>query len=258
MVMPKDYDTRREKARNLRYKRGALNSLGSAFLRKRLEEITEACDDVRYFLDADGDADDAALLDALDGDEEEAIEFKMMFAELAADVQRVYDGIEMWGGVSYDDYDDCTLGLAGLEDRMYDDVTAGMMGRVWPDGITGYDTYEEDYYGMVGPYDGELVEKECIKRLMSKTKKEMVEAISHSWRVFLVFFDLDQRYRHLEATMSILRGDNAAQLSVIRDIEAKYEAMMKPWDPVYRLLDRKAEAVFDRLLNELPDRCWVE
>ena len=86
---------------------------------------------------------------------------------------------------------------------------------------------------------------------MAKTKKELLECVSGSWRLFVAFFDLDQRYRHLQATMDILRGDNTALLAVIRNIENKYEAMMAKWDSGYNLLDRKAEQEFDRLLEHL-------
>lgn len=232
----KDTRTRQEKARDLRYKRPALESMGSAFMEGRLEEIVEACDDVQYFMDSDG----KTLLDALDGDEEEAYEFQMMFADLSADADKLWSAISEWG----------------FEWQSYDDVTVAMLGECFE--LVGYDSYETDYYHLVGPWDQEWAQKESYKRLMAKTKKELLECVSGSWRLFVAFFDLDQRYRHLQATMDILRGDNTAMLAVIRDIESKYEAMMAKWDSVYKLLDRKAEQEFDRLLEHLPDRAWLE
>ena len=232
----KDKRTRQEKARDLRYKRPALESFGFAFMEVRLEEIQEACDDVQYFLDSDG----KTLLDALDGDEEEVYEFKMMFADLSADADKLWSAISEWG----------------FEWQSYDDVTVAMLGECFE--LVGYDSYETDYYHLVSPWDQEWAQKESYKRLMAKTKKELLECVSGSWRLFVAFFDLDQRYRHLQATMDILRGDNTAMLAVIRDIESKYEAMMAKWDSVYKLLDRKAEQEFDRLLEHLPDRAWLE
>ena len=235
-MIHKDTRTRQEKARDLRYKRPALESMGSAFMKGRLEEIQSACDDVQYFMDTEG----KTLLDALDGDEEEAYEFQMMFADLSADADKLWNAIREWG----------------FEWQSYDDVTVAMLGECFE--LVGYDSYETDYYHLVGPWDQEWAQKESYKRLMEKTKKELLECVSGSWRLFVAFFDLDQRYQHLKATMDILRGDNTAMLAVIRDIEAKYEAMMSKWDPVYKLRDRKAELEFDALLEHLPDRAWIE
>ena len=232
----KDMRTRQERARDLRYKRPALQSMGSAFMEGRLEEIVEACDDVQYFMDSEG----KTLLDALDGDEEEAYEFKMMFADLSADADRLWSAISEWG----------------FEWQSYDDVTVAMLGECYE--LVGYDSFETDYYHLVGPFDRELAQEESYKRLMAKTKKELLECVSGSWRLFVAFFDLDQRYKHLKATMDILRGDNTAMLAVIRDIEAKYDAMFAEWDPTWKRIDRKAEQVFDRLLEHLSDRAWLE
>ena len=80
-MQPKDTRTRQEKARDLRYKRPALLGYGAEFILDRLDEITEACDNVQFFMDSDG----KTLLDALDGDEEEVFEFQMMFADLSGD-----------------------------------------------------------------------------------------------------------------------------------------------------------------------------
>ena len=232
----KDRVTRQEKARDLRYKRPALESLGAAFIEGRLEEIVEACDEVQYFIGSDGET----LLDALDGNEEEAFEFKMMFADLSADAYKLLSAISEW------DFDR----------RSYDDVTVAMLGKCFA--LVGYDSYETDYYHLVGPWDQELAQKESYKRLMAKPKKDLLECVSRSWRLFVTFFDLDQRYMHLKTTMDILRGDNVALLAVIRNIEEKYDAMMAKWEPNYKLLDCKAEKEFDALLEHLPDRAWIE
>lgn len=247
-----DHRTRQEKAKDLRYKRAALESMGSAYLLSRLDEIEEACDNVKYYLDQDDDT----LLNALDGDEEEEYEFKMMFVDLSADAYRLRETIYNWR-FNMDEYDDCTLGLAGLDDRDYDDATVGLMGDDYFF-LTGFDSYERDYYHLIGPYEGEWAQRECIKRLQSKTKADLLEVIGRSWRVFLAFFDLDQRYRHMQSTLDILRGDNTVILSAIKQIEQKYKDMMAPWDKVYRQLDRKAAYDFDLLVADLPDRVWIE
>lgn len=230
----KDTKTRQEKARVLRYKRPALECLGATFVQDRLQEIMEACDDVQYFLDSEG----KTLLDALDGDEEEAYEFRMMFADLSADAYRVEEQIMEYG---FDWHD-------------YDDVTVAMVGERYS--LVGFDSFETDYCQLVSPYEREWAEEGAQKRLMAKTKKELLESVRRNWCIFLAFFDLDQRYQHLKATMDILRGDNTAMLAVIRDIEAKYDAMMSPYS-AHQLRDRKAEREFDALLERLPERAWA-
>ncbi len=232
----KDTRTRQEKARDLRYKRPALDSMGAAFMRSRLEEIQEACDDVQYFMDSDG----KTLLDALDGDDEEAFEFKMMFADLSGDAYNLLNAIYDWDFDSQD----------------YDDVTVAMLGERYR--LVGYDSYETDYYHLCGPFDEEVAQEGAYKRLMAKSKKDLLDCVRKNWTLFVAFFDVDQRYRHLQATMDILRGDNTAMLAVIRDIESKYDAMFAKWDPVRKRIDKKAESEFGALLEHLPDRAWLE
>ena len=90
-------EIRKHKAKQLRYKHSALESLGSAFLMDRLSEIEEACEDVRYFVDNDEDS----LLNALDGDDEEVWEFKMAFADLAVDADRLRAAINDWRSIVF-------------------------------------------------------------------------------------------------------------------------------------------------------------
>ena len=238
----KDMRTRQEKARQLRWKHGALESMGSAWLMSRLDEIEEACSDVQYF----ADSDEETLLNALDGNEDELWEFKMLFSDLSADATRLRWAVNDWRFDS-EDYDDSILGLAGLSDRTYDDVTVALMGGSYE--VFGYDSYERDYFHLLSPYAQEWAQDESMKRLMAKTKKELLECIKRSWGVFLAFFDLDQRYEHLKATMDILRGDNTALLNAIRRIEKLYEEAIKRGG---------YSTEFDQLLTELPDRVWVE
>ena len=231
----KDSRTRQEKARQLRYKHGALKSMGAAFLLDKLMEIEEACADVQYYI-----GDDSTLLDALDGDEDEAWEFRMMFADLSGDAVNLRSAVDEWG----------------FDPQDYDDVTVAMLGDCFD--LVGYDIEELDYYDLVGSWIKDQSENEARRRLMAKTKNDLLDTVQRNWRVFLAFFDLEQRYEHLRATMDILRGDNTALLAVIRNIEEKYEAVFAEWGPVYRFLDRKAEKEFDRLLESLPDRVWIE
>ncbi len=81
-------ETRRIKAMNLRYKKPIAEGLNLDDIRNTLWDISEACGDVQYYVDGD----DETLLNALDGDEDDAYEFKMMFSTLSAECeQMIYD-----------------------------------------------------------------------------------------------------------------------------------------------------------------------
>ena len=80
---------RREKARNLRYKRPAMASLGAEFILNELDEIREACSDVHYYMN-----DEDSLLAALDGDVEEEFEFRLAFAELECQAENLARALE--------------------------------------------------------------------------------------------------------------------------------------------------------------------
>ena len=64
-----------ERAKMMRYKRPALASLEVESMITELYEIAEGCSDVRWYTDTDDDT----LLNAFDGDEDDAYEFRMAF-----------------------------------------------------------------------------------------------------------------------------------------------------------------------------------
>ena len=210
------------RTRNLRYKRPALASMGFDVMMAELDEIEEACTNVRWY----ADQDDETLINALDGNEEEAWEFKFAFAELEAKVDQLRQAMsDNWGYPSelyqtpfYRRYDYCTVALVGNRYR-----------------IIGWDADEEDY--------------------MSLTKKDMISTIGQSVGTLIAFLDLRQSYDYLKATFDILRDENTSMLQQIKAIEAAYEeACCTDW------WHRKREAVdkFDQLLEALPDRVWIE
>ena len=202
------------RTRNLRYKRPALASMGFDVMIAELDEIEEACTNVRWF----ADQDDETLINALDGNEEEAWEFKFAFAELEAKVDQLRQAMsDNWGYPSdlyqtpfYRRYDYCTVALVGNRYR-----------------TIGWDADEEDYMSLTR-YEEELAETEAGKWLMRLTKKD---------------------------TFDILRDENTSMLQQIKAIEAAYEeACCTDW--WHR--KREAVDKFDQLLEALPDRVWIE
>lgn len=227
-------EKRAEKARNLRYKRPALQSMGYEFMIEELTEIVEACSDVTYAY-----GDNYELMASMIGDEDDADEFRMLFPALSSDAEVLQDRLaearDAWDKFGLE-YDDCTVALVG---NRYE--------------VVGYDDYETDYYSLTD-YTRELAITEAGKRLMRLTKADMLDTIGRSVGVMMAFFDLRQRYDYLEASLDVLRGENAARLNTAKEINALYEkanaADFNPMSPDTRK--------FDELLRRLPQRVFVE
>ena len=221
-----------DKARNLRYKRPMLSTLGFEAIQMELEEITTECDDVTYYFQQDGSMD--GLINALAGEEDEAYEFQLAFAELSSKAQQLNDLV-------YDIYDR----------ELFDDCTVAILGKRYE--IIGFDSYQEDYFGLTS-YEQELATTEAGTRLMRLTKKEMISTFGQTWGIVMGFVDLRERYWNLEAIMDIIRGENAEVLSQIKQIEKLYLEADKEgflsWSPATKNLNA--------LLQLLPDRMWLE
>lgn len=220
-----------QRTRALRYKRPALASMGYEHIQSELEEIVEACDDVAWFA---GDID--TLTAALDGSNEEAHEFMLACGDLSGQAGLLLEQLYEVG-----EYD--TEGTA----RMYDDCTVALIGNRYD--LVGFDTLHEDYFSLTG-YDTELAESEAGKRLMRRTKAEMLSIIGQSVGILVAFLDVRQKYDYLQATLDVLRDESGSVLQAVKEINAAYE---------------KAEAAgfqgaqeFERLLWAVPERMWVE
>lgn len=216
-----------ERSRNLRYKRPALASMGYDAMTDELEVICEKCGDVRWWMDTDTET----LLNALDGDEEDAWEFKMAFAELEAKSDQLRD-ILYGGCIDRNDFDNCTVALIG---NRYN--------------LVGFDDYEEDYFALTS-YQERLAEEEAGKRLMRLTKKEMISTIGQCFGILMAFLDVRQRFDYLQATFDILRDQNTSLLDCIKEIEKLYEAAQDRWDS-------SAERKWHDLTEALPQEIWV-
>lgn len=221
--------TKAEKAKQMMYKRPALASLGYQSIMKELETISEECDEVRYVLEDDV----GSIIDALDGDEEDAFEFRMMFSELSAECdmlrERIYENT--W------------------DEQEFDDMTVALIGNRYE--MVGYDGYEEDWQSLAG-YDQTLALSEAGKRVMRHTKSEMISMFGQAMGIMIAFLHLRQKYDYLKATMDIIRGEKGAFLRVIADIEKAYEEAEE-----HHFYSGYCKT-FDELLAALPERTWLE
>ena len=225
-----------ERAKALRYKRPALASLGYDAIRQELDEISEACADIHWYIEQN----DETLLNALDGDEEEEYEFKVAFAGLETKADQLSEAISEWSRWDEDEfgttYDDCTVALIGNRYK-----------------TLGYDDMEEDYYSLTG-YEEDLAHTEAGKRFTRKTKADMIASIGQCVGILIAFLDLRQSYDYLKATMDILRDDNTSLLKVIKEIQSAYETA----NAEGFIARNNACIQFDRLLRNLPDKIWLE
>ena len=230
-----------DRSRNLRYKRPALAELSYYTITEKLSAISEECYEIHWAYD-----DDETLINAFDGNEEEAFEFKMMFNDLEAEADRLSETIDDVFGYSED------------PERDFDDMSVALLGNRY--NTVGYDDYEEDYFNLIG-YDAELASTEAGKRVMRKTKAEMLSQIGQTLGLILSFQNVSMKYEALKSTIDIFRDNNMSILQVIKDIEKAYKSMfegkayetMSGW-----CLDSEAEKHFDRLIEQLPERYWIE
>ncbi len=226
-------ETRREKARELRYKKAALAELNYDTIRNELFDIQDQCENVRWYVEGD----EKNLLNALDGDEEEAFEFKMAFAELANETEMLVDIFS--DAIIVDCFDDFFVGI----------MTGGNGGFT----IVGFDSYEEDYFRLANGYFGEsLAINESKKRLMRLTKEELIRAAGQCFGIATSFLNVQYKYKCLQSAFDILNNDNGSLINQVKEIEKAYEELQKD------SYDYKKQTAFDQMTADLPERVWVE
>ena len=231
MNMVNAQETKREKARQLRYKKPIVKNLKLWSIQEELSDIQEECENVHWYCDTDEDT----LINALDGDEDEAYEFKMMFADLCAECDQMQlDLSEEW-------VPDCF-------DKFFVAVGAGEDFG----GLLGYDAYEGDYFGI--SCTDAWAEGESKKSLKRMTKDELIAAARQCFRVYQSFISLRHRYDCLKAAMDILKGQNTGYLQMVKRIEEVYEKAEKE-SLGFRY---NITCELDEILNNLPQEAWVQ
>lgn len=220
--------TRQEKARQLRYKKAIVKDINLFTIRNILDEIQEECDEVQYWMDSN----DETLINAMDGDEDDAYEFKMEFAELEAECSMLYDDLN-------DIY----------EYKIFDDIFVSIGGADQGGGLMGWDSYERDYFGLDLPSNWS--ELESTKRLERLTKKELLENVAFSFKIFMAFIGLKSRYDSLSATMCLIRDQNTGHIKIVKEIEKIYNESIIQGD--WSASGKR----FKELTNMMPPEVWL-
>ena len=142
-------ETKRNKAKQLRYKKPIVKNLNIDYITQDLWDIQEACEDVRWYTDSEDGTD--SLINALNGDEDEAYEFKMAFADLCAECDRMMNDLD-------DEW------VPECFDIFFVSIGAGE----FEGGLLGWDSFEQDYFGI--SCTDSFAEDEAKKKLKQRIK----------------------------------------------------------------------------------------
>lgn len=203
------------------------------FLINELYEMQDVVQDVQWFCN-----DEDNLVNALDGDEDEAYEFRMAFSDLAAELEQFQEDLN-------NEY------IPDCFDDLFPAAGADYFG-----GYAGWDGYEQDYFGLQ-PFEYTYAEQEAEKRICRMTKKELLEAVGACLKVYTSYMALRYRYDCLEVSLDILREKNLQTLKLFKAIEEQYdkaETESNHFEYEYQ----KSVYDLDRMLDQVPQEYWIQ
>lgn len=225
-------ETKRNKAKQLRFRKPIAKNLNLDFIKQDLYDIQEACEEVHWYTDSDDGSD--SLINALDGNEDEAYEFKMAFADLCAECNRMREDLEEeWVPECFD-----IFFVAASNDN---------------DEMLGWDSYEHDYYG-IGYSDNILRENAGIK-LKKMTKGDLIEASMQCMKVYQAYIGLRNRYDSLKNAIDVLKDQNTGHLQVVREIERMYDQASE--NRFTRDDWSKESLEWKQYTDALPQEAWI-
>lgn len=227
-------ETKRFKAKQMRYKKPIVKDLNLETITQDLWNIQEECEDIRWYTDSEDGED--SLVNALDGDEDEAYEFKMAFADLCAECERMMSDLD-------DEW------VPECFDIFFVSIGAGEFGG----GILGWDSFEQDYFGI--SCADSFAEDEAKKKLKQMTKDNLIAAARQCFKIYHAYIGLRNRYDSLKAAIDILRDQNTGYLQVVKEIERLYEEVSK--DKWSRNEYSKESREWERYTDALPQEAWI-
>ncbi len=228
-------EIKKNKAKQLRYKKPIVRDLNLETIQQDLWDIQEACEDVHWY--AESEDGDNSLINALLGDEDEAYEFKMEFADLCAECERMFEDLrEEWVPECFDIF-----------------FVAAGAGEAYG-GLLGYDEYEQDYFGIGGA--GAWADEEAKKKLKRMTKDDLIAATGQCLKIYQAYIGLRNRYDNLKAAIDILRDQNTGHLQVVKEIEKLYEKAQIEQGAYANWSKEWKE--FERYTNALPPEAWIQ
>ncbi len=228
-------EKKQAKAKAMRYKKPILSHMNLDFIHEEVWEMMDKIGDVQWFVD-----DNENLTAALDGDEDEAWEFKAAFSDLEAELERFRDDLNNeW--------------IPSCFDQLFPAAGADCFGP-W----LGWDSHEGDYFGLE-PYSYEIkqAKEEAEKKICRMTKKELLEAIGACLKVYTSYMALRYRYDCLEASLDIIREKNLERLKLIKAIEEQYIKADESSDHFKWKYDEQV-SILDSMLYQVPQEYWIQ
>ena len=157
-------------------------------------------------------------------------EFRELFNEIAAGATDLNEAIDSW---------------RGMMDGAWDDLTVGMLGDTQH--VLGFDTVERDYYRMTEPYMEDWAQDEACKRVEHWTKREMMGNFKFVLSTIVSYLDL--------------KAASDTMLAVVAELDyrgAMLEEKTNRIDQLYSDITGKSAEQFEKELENLPQRMWVE
>ena len=228
-------DQARQRARALRYKRPALATLGWETITSEIQDIIDACEEIRWIEDSSD-----VTQEVMYGDEDEGCGYQLDFSQLAGDAERLQSA--MWDAFGEESEDGNTT---------FDDCTVALLGNRFE--CIGFDSLENDYFGLTR-YEADAAQKESAKRVMRMTKAEMISTIGQDLGLLLAFYDLRQRYDYAKAALATATEHNMETLRAVKAIEDAYEEWASE---EFNSRYGKAWDRLERAANDLPDEFWI-
>lgn len=157
-------------------------------------------------------------------------EFRELFNEIAAGATDLNEAIDS---------------RCGMMDGTWDDLTVGMLGDTQR--VLGFDTVERDYYRMTEPYMEDWAQDEACKRVEHWTKREMMGNFKFVLSTLVSYLDL--------------KAASDTMLAVVAELDyrgAMLEEKTNRIDQIYSDITGKSAEQFEKEMENLPQRMWVE
>ena len=156
-------------------------------------------------------------------------EYKPLFDDLAAGAEDLLNAISDWGWNLSQNWDDMTVALLGDTQR-----------------VLGFDAVQQDYFGMLCHAQAWAVEG-AGKRVARLSKPDLLRCFGQVLTVLVSFMDIKAAHDCL--------------ISIVEELDGRSALLGRKNDEINRLygdLTGKNGEEFDRIIEGLPQRMWVE
>ena len=231
------------KAKAMRFKKPMSKELNWYSIREYAWQIQSDCADIQWMTE-----DEEQLVDLMDGDEEQAFEFRMAFSDLSNQCEEFLEELQELQRYDFMSTDSDDEDEATLFDLFFPAIGA--------DDMYGYDVLEQDDFRL-DRYEEKWAEKEARKKLKRLTKDQLFDLSGMALGIARNYMSLSYRYDCLKNSIDILKGKNESYLQIVKAIEEGWKAWEEESDKG-KWKYTNAERAFDQMLQNIPERLWIE